>query len=115
MRVNLEDASGNGSGSGAWARPWTLRVDRPSPGCSWVTFDHPPINAITATTVAEPAELVGLIEAGRELNVVVFGSVNRGGSCPGGDQGDRRARGRAQAANVLLVGKPESERPEEAA
>jgi enoyl-CoA hydratase/carnithine racemase len=39
-------------------------------------FDHPPINAVTATTVAEMAELVGLIEADRELNVVVFASAN---------------------------------------
>jgi enoyl-CoA hydratase/carnithine racemase len=41
-----------------------------------VTFDHPPINAITATTVAELAELVGLIEQDRDLNVVVFDSAN---------------------------------------
>jgi len=30
-----------------------LRVDRRNPGCCHVTFDHPPINAITATAVAE--------------------------------------------------------------
>ena len=41
-----------------------------------MTFDHPPINTITATTVAELAELVGLIEEDRDLNVVVFDSVN---------------------------------------
>jgi enoyl-CoA hydratase/carnithine racemase len=41
-----------------------------------VTFDHPPINTITATTVAELAELVGLIEEDRELNAVVFASAN---------------------------------------
>jgi enoyl-CoA hydratase/carnithine racemase len=41
-----------------------------------VTFDHPPINAITATTVAELVELVGLIEQDRDLNVVVFDSAN---------------------------------------
>jgi enoyl-CoA hydratase/carnithine racemase len=41
-----------------------------------VTFDHPPTNTITATTVAELAELVGLIEQDRDLNVVVFDSAN---------------------------------------
>jgi enoyl-CoA hydratase/carnithine racemase len=43
-----------------------------------VTFDHPPINTITATTVAEIAELVGLIEEDADLNVVVFDSANPG-------------------------------------
>jgi enoyl-CoA hydratase/carnithine racemase len=42
-----------------------------------VTFDHPPINAITATTVAELAELVELVEEDADLNVVVFDSANR--------------------------------------
>jgi len=32
------------------------------PGYCRVTFDHRPINTITATTVAELSELVGLIE-----------------------------------------------------
>jgi enoyl-CoA hydratase/carnithine racemase len=41
-----------------------------------VTFDHPPINTITATSVAELAELVDLIEQDHELNVVVFDSAN---------------------------------------
>jgi hypothetical protein len=41
-----------------------------------VTFDHAPINTITATTVAELAELVGLIEQDPDLNVVVFDSAN---------------------------------------
>jgi enoyl-CoA hydratase/carnithine racemase len=41
-----------------------------------VTFDHPPINTITATTVAELSELVGLIEQDPDLNVVVFDSAN---------------------------------------
>ena len=41
-----------------------------------MTFDHPPINTITATTVAELAELVGLIEQDSDLNVVVFDSAN---------------------------------------
>jgi enoyl-CoA hydratase/carnithine racemase len=71
-------ASRNGRGSEAWHRSWThLRVDRPSPRYCRVTFDHPPINTITATTVAELAELVGLIEQDSDLNVVVFDSAHR--------------------------------------
>ena len=69
--------SANGQGSAAWWRSWThLSVDRCGPSDCRVTFDHPPINAITATTVAELAELVGLIEQDRDLNVVVFDSAN---------------------------------------
>jgi enoyl-CoA hydratase/carnithine racemase len=41
-----------------------------------VTFDHPPINTLTATTVAELSELIGLIEEDADLNVVVFDSAN---------------------------------------
>jgi enoyl-CoA hydratase/carnithine racemase len=67
----------NGRGSEAWYRSWThFSIDRRSPGYCRVTFDHPPINTITATTVAELAELVGLIEEDQDLNVVVFGSAN---------------------------------------
>jgi enoyl-CoA hydratase/carnithine racemase len=67
----------NGTGSSAWAEPWTqLRVDRRSPSYCRVTFDHPPINTITATTVVELSELVGLIEDDPDLNVVVFDSAN---------------------------------------
>jgi enoyl-CoA hydratase/carnithine racemase len=69
--------SDNGRGSDAWARPWSqLRVDRPVLRSCRVTFDHPPINTITATTVSELAELVGLIEEDDDLNVVVFDSAN---------------------------------------
>ena len=69
--------SQNGRGSDAWSSSWThLRVDRRSAGYCRVTFDHPPINTITATTVAELAELVGLIEQDPDLNVVVFDSAN---------------------------------------
>jgi enoyl-CoA hydratase/carnithine racemase len=69
--------SRNGSGSDAWLGSWThFRVDRRSCAHCHVTFDHPPINTITATTVAELAELVGLIEADPDLNVVVFASAN---------------------------------------
>ena len=51
-------------------------VDRPSPGHCRVTFGHPPMNPAGATTVAELAELVGLIEQDHDLNVVVFDSAN---------------------------------------
>jgi enoyl-CoA hydratase/carnithine racemase len=56
---------------------WThLHLDRRSPAYWRVTFDHPPINTITATTVAELAELVDLIEQEPDLKVVVFDSAN---------------------------------------
>jgi enoyl-CoA hydratase/carnithine racemase len=77
--VSTTDAgpSSNGRGSDAWFRPWTqVRVDRRSAGYCRVTFDHPPINTITATTVAELDELVGLIEHDTDLNVVVFDSFS---------------------------------------
>ena len=50
-----------------------LHADRRSRCCCRVTFDHPPINTITATTVAE---LVGVVEQDPDLNVVVFDSAN---------------------------------------
>ena len=69
--------SNNGRGSAAWCLSWThFAVDRCSPGYCRVTFDHPPSNTITATTVAELAELVDLIEQDFDLNVVVFDSAN---------------------------------------
>ena len=69
--------SNNSHGSETWSEPWThFRVERPSPGYCRVTFDHPPINTITATTVTELSELIGLIEADPDLNVVVFDSAN---------------------------------------
>ena len=77
MNIIDTSSSSNGRGSDAWMRSWTnLGIDRRGPGYCRVTFDHPPINAITATTVAELAELVELIEADGDLNVVVFDSVN---------------------------------------
>jgi enoyl-CoA hydratase/carnithine racemase len=70
-------ASSNGRGSDAWFRSWThLRVERRSTSHCRVSFDHPPVNAISATTVEELAELVGLIEQDADLNVVVFDSAN---------------------------------------
>jgi enoyl-CoA hydratase/carnithine racemase len=53
-----------------------MHLDRRSPSYWRVTFDHPPINTITATTVAELAELVTLIEQDPDLKVVVFDSAN---------------------------------------
>jgi enoyl-CoA hydratase/carnithine racemase len=72
-------ASSNGSGSPAWAGPWAhLRVDRLSPRYCRVTFDHAPANAVTATTLAEIAELIDLVEQDKDLNVVVFESAEPG-------------------------------------
>jgi enoyl-CoA hydratase/carnithine racemase len=77
--MSAADPTRNGRGSDAWARSWThFRIDRRTPRDCRVTFDHPPINAITTTTVAELAELVGLIEHDVDLNVVVFDSANPG-------------------------------------
>jgi enoyl-CoA hydratase/carnithine racemase len=77
MSTTESSSSSNGRGSDAWSGSWThLRVDRRSPRFCRVTFDHPPINTITATTVAELAEVVGLIEQDADLNVVVFDSAN---------------------------------------
>jgi enoyl-CoA hydratase/carnithine racemase len=70
--MGTSDASiaGNGRGSAAWSGSWThFSVDRRSSGYCRVAFDHPPT---TATAVAELAELVDLIEADRDLRVVVF-------------------------------------------
>jgi len=67
--------SNNRGGFEPWG--WThLHVDRRSPSYCRVTFDHPPINTITAATVMELAELVSLIEQDPDLNVVVFDSAN---------------------------------------
>ena len=52
---------------------WThFRLDRRHPGYWRVTFDHPPINTITATTITELSQLMDLIERDAQLNVVVF-------------------------------------------
>ena len=76
MSTHDTRATRNGHGSAAWSRSWThLRIDRRSPGYCGVTFDHAPINTITATTVAELAELVDLIEQDPDLKVVVFGRL----------------------------------------
>jgi enoyl-CoA hydratase/carnithine racemase len=56
---------------------WThLRLEHRSPAYWRVTFDHPPINTITATTVIELSQLVDLVELDTELNVIVFDSAN---------------------------------------
>ena len=58
--INTSAAS-NGRAPREWSWSWThLRIDRRSRGYCRVTFDHPPINTITATTVSELAELVTL-------------------------------------------------------
>jgi enoyl-CoA hydratase/carnithine racemase len=69
--------STNGVAPAGWSQSWShLSIDRPSRGYCRVTFEHPPINTITATTVAELAELVGLIEQDPDLKAVVFDSAN---------------------------------------
>lgn len=71
------EQSTNGRAPETWAQSWThLSVDRRSRAYCRVTFDHPPINAITATTVAELDEIVALAEDDDDLNVVVFDSAN---------------------------------------
>jgi enoyl-CoA hydratase/carnithine racemase len=69
--------SSNGRAPHGWSPSWRhFSVERPSPGYCRVTFDHPPINTITAATVEELIELVGLIEQDPDLNVVVFASAS---------------------------------------
>jgi enoyl-CoA hydratase/carnithine racemase len=81
--------SSNGRGSEAWWVPWTqFKVDRRSPSHCRVTFDHPPASTLTATTVAELSELVGLIDQDRDLNVVVFDSANPDFYLTGWEAGD---------------------------
>jgi enoyl-CoA hydratase/carnithine racemase len=77
MNTTGPDLSSNEETLNGDAGSWThLRVRRPDLRSCRVTFDHPPINTITATTVAELGELVGLIEQDPDLNVVVFDSAN---------------------------------------
>jgi enoyl-CoA hydratase/carnithine racemase len=53
-----------------------LTVERITPQYWRVTFDHGPINTITAETVEELSRLVDEIERDEDLNVVVFTSAN---------------------------------------
>jgi enoyl-CoA hydratase/carnithine racemase len=53
-----------------------LKLERRTAAYWRVTFDHPPINTITATTVTELSELVDMIERDPELKVIVFDSAN---------------------------------------
>jgi enoyl-CoA hydratase/carnithine racemase len=53
-----------------------LVVERITPQYWRVTFDHGPINTITADTVAELSRLVDEIERDEQLTVVVFSSSN---------------------------------------
>lgn len=71
------DASSNGRASDLWSESWLhFSLERPSPGYCRLTFDHPPINSITAMTMTEMTELIGLIEQDQDLKVVVFSSAN---------------------------------------
>ena len=60
--------------NGSWTH---ITLDRRSPAYWRVTFGHPPINTLTATTITELSQLVDLIERNTQLNVVVFDSANR--------------------------------------
>ena len=78
MNTIETDPSNNARVSRGWSRSWThFKVDRRSPRYCHVTFDHPPINTITATTVAELSDLAGQIEHDPDLNVAGFDSANR--------------------------------------
>src|SRR5262249_10650246 len=75
--MNSTDLTDAGSTTTATAPSWThLKLERRSSSYWRVTFDHPPINTITATTVIELSELVDLIEQDPELKVIVFDSAN---------------------------------------
>lgn len=76
MSTRNLDPSSNGRGTHDWWSFTHMRLERRSRAYCRVTFDHPPTNAITATTVAELTELVGLIEQDPDLNVTVFGSAD---------------------------------------
>jgi enoyl-CoA hydratase/carnithine racemase len=77
MSTGDANPSNNGRAPEGWSSSWThFRIDRPSASYCRVTFNHPPINTITATTIVELIELVGLIEQDPDLNVIVFDSAN---------------------------------------
>jgi enoyl-CoA hydratase/carnithine racemase len=104
--VNTLDAgpSSNGHGPDTWTRSWThLRVDRRSVGYCRVTFDHPPTNTVTATTVLELAEIVELIEQDADLNVVVFDSASAGFYLADYDSEADPATPRAQSADAAAM------------
>src|SRR3954453_18777281 len=65
----------NGRGNASWSFEH-LHIDRRSLGHCRGTFDHPPVNTLTATTVLELDEVVGLIGEDLDLRAVVFDSVN---------------------------------------
>src|SRR5215468_9248501 len=75
--MNSIDLSNESSTHIPEASSWThLKLERRSAAYWRVTFDHPPINTITATTVTELSDLVELIERDTQLNVIVFDSAN---------------------------------------
>src|SRR6266508_909633 len=75
--MNSIDLSNASSTQIPEASSWIhLKLERRSAAYWRVTFDHPPINTITATTVTELSELVELIERDTQLNVIVFDSAN---------------------------------------
>ena len=54
MSTTNTSAANNGLAPREWSWSWThLHIDRRSRSYCHVTFDHPPINTITATTVSD--------------------------------------------------------------
>jgi enoyl-CoA hydratase/carnithine racemase len=75
--VSTFDSSPRNDRQGSETPSWThFAIDRRSHSYCRVTFNHPPINTITATTVEELRELIDLIEQDSDLNVIVFDSAN---------------------------------------
>jgi len=87
------------SGSASWSH---FSVDRRSPSDCRVTFDHRPLNTITARTVDELAELVGLIEQDPDLN------APGASSCRPVTCGSPRARTRSSASSRSAARRPGS-------
>ena len=75
--MSSTEVDAHAAAAGVLGAGWThFKLDRRSPSYWRVTFDHPPINTITATTVNELSELVEAIERESQLKVVVFASAN---------------------------------------
>jgi hypothetical protein len=68
MSTSDTSSSANRRGSDSWSRSHLTRshlsINRRGRGYCRVTFDHPPIDTITATTVAELSQLVGTNRVG---------------------------------------------------
>ena len=93
----IDRTSRNRTGSEAWSGSWShSSVDRRSPGYCRVTFDHPPINTITATVaeLAEPFVSELATNAIRHSSTDLYLRLSSAGACAGIRFGsaDRRCR-----------------------